>query len=89
MRHLVNETIDLVTQRIILKIVRFIAIKPHSLIFLQSNTFHSLRSVLEGQVKEGIQRSHRQDVCWFWQSLNQSCAILHLLVLSVADLICS
>ena len=42
-RGLVDETINQVTQRIILKIVRFIAIKPHSLIFLQSNTFHSLR----------------------------------------------
>ena len=28
--------------------------------------------------KEVIPRSHRQDVCWYWQSINQSLAVVHL-----------
>ena len=35
--------------------------------------------------KEGIERSHRPDVFWFWQSIKQSWAILLMIVLSVVD----
>ena len=41
--------------------------------------------IIGQQSKEGLERRHGEDVCWCWQSKNQSWAVLHLLLLSVVD----
>ena len=41
----------------------------------------------QGQDKEGVERSHRPNVCWCVQSINQTLVVIFLLVLSVVDLV--